>query len=404
MKKIRIVLILILVLALLAPAALAEPAGVPIAKITVAPGAQSVINVGAGVFLPDLIQVEPAGASTDKLVFTSSNDSVANVTASRQLVGNAPGKVTVTVKDPAGKATAKMNLQVIQPITAIQLTPDPSMTVFTGKKEKIGLTIQPADATNKKVVWSANDESIAKVTSNGTVTGVNPGRTFIHCNATDGSNAIGTIIVDVVRPLKKITFASKSNTLLKYNDMYLTYNTEPVDATDSSLDWFSSDESVAYVSSTGCISGRKPGKVTITAIARDGSGVKASTTVYVEPDIDNAFDVDYLWWELNRYGLKTGRIKVDVVNRCINRRIKYLSFRVDCYDQNGGLMGTTFPAVITNVAPGKRVTTKYFPYYINGLDNATKRVVVKTDAVTFDDGTMVVFPYGEEKVLDVNVR
>ena len=32
MKKIRIVLILILVLALLAPAALAEPAGVPIAK------------------------------------------------------------------------------------------------------------------------------------------------------------------------------------------------------------------------------------------------------------------------------------------------------------------------------------------------------------------------------------
>ena len=211
-----------LVLALLAPAALAEPADVPIAKITVAPGAQSVINVGAGVFLPDLIQVEPAGASTDKLVFTSSNDSVANVTASRQLVGNAPGKVTVTVKDPAGKATAKMNLQVIQPITAIQLTPDPSMTVFTGKKEKIGLTIQPADATNKKVVWSSNDESIAKVTSNGTVTGVNPGRTFIHCNATDGSNAIGTIIVDVVRPLKKITFASKSNTLLKYNDMYLT--------------------------------------------------------------------------------------------------------------------------------------------------------------------------------------
>ena len=102
--------------------------------------------------------------------------------------------------------------------------------------------------------------------------------------------------------------------------------------------------------------------------------------------------------------MKTGRIKVDVVNRCINRRIKYLSFRVDCYDQNGGLMGTTFPAVITNVAPGKRVTTKYFPYYINGLDNATKRVVVKTDAVTFDDGTMVVFPYGEEKVLDVNVR
>ena len=54
MKKIRIVLILTLVLALLAPAALAEPADVPIAKITVAPGAQSVINVGAGVFLPDL--------------------------------------------------------------------------------------------------------------------------------------------------------------------------------------------------------------------------------------------------------------------------------------------------------------------------------------------------------------
>ena len=404
MKKIRIILILTLVLALLAPAALAESADVPIAKIKVAPGAQSLINAGASVYLPDLIQVEPAGASTDNLVFTSSNDSVANVTASRQLMGNAPGKVSVTVKDPAGKATVKMDMQVVQPVSDIVLAPDINLTVFTGKKEKVGLTVYPAEATNKNVVWSSNDESIAKVSNNGTVTGVNPGRTFIHCTTTDGSNVDKALIVDVVRPLKKITFASKSSTLLKYEDMYVTYNTEPIDATNSDLEWTSSDDRVATVSTNGRVYGKTPGKVTITATARDGSGVKASTTVYVEPDAQNAFDVDYLWWEVNRYGLKTGRIKVDVVNRCINRRIKYMGFEVDCYDQNGGLMGSSFPGCVMNVAPGKRVTTRYFSSYINGLDNATKRVVVKVEAVTFDDGTMVVFPYGEEKVLDVNVR
>jgi uncharacterized protein YjdB len=63
----------------------------------------------------------------------------------------------------------------------------------------------------------------------------------------------------------------------------LTATVAPDDATDPSITWSSSDESVATVDANGLVTAVAVGTATITATAADGSGVSDSATVTVRP-------------------------------------------------------------------------------------------------------------------------
>lgn len=56
---------------------------------------------------------------------------------------------------------------------------------------------------------------------------------------------------------------------------------EPSDATNPTLAWTSSDPSVASVDQNGTVTARKPGTVTITVRATDGSNASASAVIKV---------------------------------------------------------------------------------------------------------------------------
>lgn len=63
----------------------------------------------------------------------------------------------------------------------------------------------------------------------------------------------------------------------------LNVTIKPEDATNRTLDWASSDTSVVTVDSSGKLTAAQKGTAIITASATDGSGVRASITVWVKP-------------------------------------------------------------------------------------------------------------------------
>ena len=81
--------------------------------------------------------------------------------------------------------------------------------------------------------------------------------------------------------VSKITLSKKSATILVGKSGTLTATVTPKTALNKELTWTSSNKNIATVSAKGVVKGIAPGTVTITAKAKDGSGVKATCKLTV---------------------------------------------------------------------------------------------------------------------------
>lgn len=72
-------------------------------------------------------------------------------------------------------------------VTQITLA-NTSLSLGKGEAYSMQITMAPKDALNQSVSWSSSDAGIAKVDSNGTITGVKYGTVIITAKAADGSN------------------------------------------------------------------------------------------------------------------------------------------------------------------------------------------------------------------------
>ena len=80
-------------------------------------------------------------------------------------------------------------------VTGVKLNKD-TLTVEKVKSGTLTATVEPNDATNKKVTWKSSDEKIATVDDQGNVTGVGVGKATITVTTEDG-NKTATCAVEV---------------------------------------------------------------------------------------------------------------------------------------------------------------------------------------------------------------
>ena len=90
-------------------------------------------------------------------------------------------------------------------------------------------------------------------------------------------------------PLTSLTLNTAEHTLLEGDSIVLTAVTAPKYATDHSVTWSSSDESIATVDSTGKVKAIAAGIATITATANDNSGLAATCKVTVQKNESGVF-------------------------------------------------------------------------------------------------------------------
>ena len=144
-----------------------------------------------------------------------------------------------------------------------------------GKELTLTATVAPADATNKAVVFTSDNEKVATVTSEGVVKAVATGSATITATTVNGKSA--TCKVTVIVPATKV-FVNQSLILKKGKTLQLTASVLTADSTDK-LTWKSSNTKKVTVSATGKIKAVATGSATITVTSDSGKKATCKVTV-----------------------------------------------------------------------------------------------------------------------------
>lgn len=132
-------------------------------------------------------EITPDDATRKNIIWTSSDESVAKVTKGN-VTGIAPGTATITATTQDGGFTDSCEVEVWStPVEGI-IIEDKLVNLIVGDTAAaVNFEIQPANASEKAVVWSSSNESIAKVSEDGAVYGVSTGVATIYATTVDGS-------------------------------------------------------------------------------------------------------------------------------------------------------------------------------------------------------------------------
>lgn len=147
------------------------------------------------------INLTPQEKGTGKLTYTwsSSDETVATTDQKGNIAGVGEGATTISIvgtnkNGEEFKASCLMN--VVVPITAIK-SEEREVTICPYVEYTPMVLIEPENATMQELEWSSSKESVATVSEQGVIKGVNYGKCTITGKAKDGSNKTIKISVNV---------------------------------------------------------------------------------------------------------------------------------------------------------------------------------------------------------------
>lgn len=231
----------------------------------------------------------PEHASTKIVDWTSTNPFIASVNEFGFVTAISEGKtqiIATTTDDSNLSAICEITVekQFIS-ISQIRITPS-NTTLVVGQTMVLNAIIIPNDASNKAIVWSSTNPSIAIVSATGEVKAVASGEAIIIASTQDGSNLSAMCQITVkTEPIFVESIDLNPSTIEGYvNETYhLEANVLPVTASNKDLKWTSSDENIATVEN-GEVKLESVGTAIITARAIDGSNIKSECTVIVSDE------------------------------------------------------------------------------------------------------------------------
>lgn len=223
--------------------------------------------------------ISPDNASNKNIMYTISDNNVASVSTSGLIRGVSEGSsvITVTTEDGNYKDTCLVNVTSSSsyiPVSDISLNTD-NIYLQIGEDYDLIATISPNNATNKEIEFAIEDEDIATIDNNGHIEALVKGGTYITATAKDnGLFAECYLYVSDSAP-QEIHVTSVS---LNTNNIELTVGDKekldttvlPKNATNKTVAYSSSNNSVASVDSYGQITANAVGNATITVTTNDG--------------------------------------------------------------------------------------------------------------------------------------
>ena len=214
--------------------------------------------------------VLPVNATDQSVHWTSSDTSVASVDQKGTVTAVSVGEATITAS--AGGLSASCSVNVIIPVTSISL--DNNLLLLTkGSVAVLTATVSPEEATDKTVLWSSDNPSVATVDQNGRVTAVDAGDAVITASAGGFSATCAVYCLNI--PVSAVVLNKTSLSLARGASETLKATVSPSDASDKTVKWNSDNPSVATVDQDGQVTAVNSGAATITASAGNVSATCA---------------------------------------------------------------------------------------------------------------------------------
>ena len=152
-------------------------------------------------------------------------------------------------------------------VTSITIPSDLTLTI--GESYTFSPIIYETGA-NTALTWTSSNSSVVSV-NNGTINALATGTSTITCTASNGVNAKCIVTVNPIR-VNEITLSSTKHQMEKLGKLQLSAIILPENATNKTLTWSSTDESVAIVDNSGLVTALSTGTCFIKATANDDSG------------------------------------------------------------------------------------------------------------------------------------
>jgi Leucine-rich repeat (LRR) protein len=183
-------------------------------------------------------------------------------------------------------------------VTGISLNAT-SKNLTVGETFELTATVAPNSATNKTLEWTSSNPAVASV-SNGTVTAIAIGEAVITVKTVDvGKTA--TCNVAVVTPVSGVNLSATDTILTIGETFVLTATVVPDNATDKTLEWTSSNTTVASVSD-GTVTALAVGEAVITVKTVDGNKTASCNVSIEHPKITMITGASPVFVGLSGYG------------------------------------------------------------------------------------------------------
>ena len=274
-------------------------------------------------------------ASKLNLTWTSTDETVATVDETGLVTAVGAGEADITVSVADANISSTTHVKVVITPTGVEV-PDSIELVTNGENSKaLGAKMTPEDATEVKLAYESSDENVATVDENGVVTAVADGECVITTyviadipataesaeakpvvdevasseaevadsaadseapddaaasepeGTTDSSFGVvpdglsAETKVTVTTKVEQITLNKTEGVLTVGNSVTVTATVTPDNATNTTINWTSSDEKVATVDSNGKVTAVAAGNATITATSESDGDVSADYALTV---------------------------------------------------------------------------------------------------------------------------
>lgn len=162
---------------------------------------QTEANMKATETLPLSATVGSENAVNKSLIWKSSNEAIATVSAGGVITANAVGNATITAIAADGSGVkATCDITVVPTLAESISLDQPTLTLKKKRTAHLVATISPVTTTNKSLTWKSDNPEIATVDNEGNVKTLTAGETTIKVSANDGSGITAECHLTVTAP------------------------------------------------------------------------------------------------------------------------------------------------------------------------------------------------------------